>query len=73
MSISHHKLYPATAELHRHARRHELPEIQRLAALVHEDETIPPQQALPLSNDEDALLTDNANGTVVPVSDNQQP
>ncbi len=70
MSISHHKLYPATAEIHRHARRHELPEIQRLAALVHESETIPSQQALPLSN-QDALLTDNANGTVMPVSDNQ--
>ncbi|MGH9605308.1 MAG: hypothetical protein ACRD3N_06350 [Terracidiphilus sp.] len=71
MSISRHKLYPATAELHRHARRHELPEIQRLAALVREDKAIPPHRALPLSNDEDALLTDNDIGTEAPVSDNQ--
>jgi hypothetical protein len=71
MSISHHKLYPATAELHRHASHHELPEISRLAALVREDETILPKQALPLSNNQDALLTNHANGGVGPVSDNQ--
>lgn len=50
MQTSHHTLYPATAELHRHNRQHQLPEIERLAAHVREAEAKPLQKALAPAN-----------------------
>lgn len=50
MQTSHHELYPATAELHRHNRQHQLPEIERQAAQVREAEGKPLVKAIDLAN-----------------------